>query len=107
MYDLSRTMCRRTPTRSTNGCSRRGPSTATSGATSTPWRAFDDVAAALRDWERFSSLAGVRLDDLLELQGPSIIAMVPPRHRALRQVIRPAFFANQVTQLEPLVEQRR
>src|ERR1700678_1248234 len=50
---------------------------------------FDDVETALRDWQRFSSSAGVRLDDLLELQGPSIIAMVPPRHRELRQVATP------------------
>jgi hypothetical protein len=67
---------------------------------------FDDVEAALRDWQGFSSSAGVRLDDLLELQGPSIIAMVPPRHRQLRQVVQPAFLAAQVARLEPLVEQK-
>lgn len=67
---------------------------------------FDDVSAALRDWQRFSSSAGVRPDDLLELQGPSIIAMAPPRHRQLRQVIQPAFQHQEVARLEPVVEQK-
>jgi cytochrome P450 len=67
---------------------------------------FDDVDAALRDWQGFSSSAGVRLDDLLELQGPSIIAMVPPRHRQLRQVVQPAFLPAQVAKLEHLVAQK-
>jgi cytochrome P450 len=67
---------------------------------------FDDVDAALRDWQGFSSSAGVRPDDLLELQGPSIIAMVPPRHRQLRQVVQPVFLPAQVAQLEPLVEKK-
>ena len=65
---------------------------------------FEDVAAALRDWQRFSSSAGVRLDDLLELQGPSIIAMVPPRHRELRQLVQPAFLPQAVARLEAFVE---
>jgi len=65
---------------------------------------FDDVAAALRDWQRFSSSAGVRPDDLLELQGPSIIAMVPPRHRELRQLVQPAFLPQAVARLEAFVE---
>ena len=65
---------------------------------------FEDVAAALRDWQRFSSSAGVRLDDLLELQGPSIIAMVPPRHRELRQLIQPTFLPQSVARLEAFVE---
>src|ERR1035437_4341512 len=65
---------------------------------------FEDVAAALRDWQRFSSSAGVRLDDLLELQGPSIIARVPPRHRELRQLVQPAFLPQAVARLEAFVE---
>jgi cytochrome P450 len=65
---------------------------------------FEDVATALRDWQRFSSSAGVRLDDLLELQGPSIIAMVPPRHRELRQLVQPAFLPQAVARLEAFVE---
>jgi cytochrome P450 len=67
---------------------------------------FEDVAAALRDWKRFSSSAGVRPDDLLELQGPSIIAMVPPRHRELRQLVQPAFLAQEIARLEPFVERQ-
>jgi hypothetical protein len=67
---------------------------------------FEDVAAALRDWKLFSSSAGVRPDDLLELQGPSIIAMVPPRHRELRQLVQPAFLAQAIARLEPFVERR-
>jgi hypothetical protein len=67
---------------------------------------FDDVAAALRDWQGFSSSAGVRPDELLELQGPSIIAMVPPRHRELRQVIQPAFLPQAIAGLEPHVERK-
>ncbi len=67
---------------------------------------FADVDAALRDWRRFSSSAGVRLDDLLELQGPSIIAMEPPRHRELRQFVQQRFLPQEVAQLEPLVENK-
>ncbi len=65
---------------------------------------FDDVDSALRDWARFSSSAGVRPDDLLELQGPSIIAMAPPRHRQLRQLVQPAFLPHEIARLEPMVE---
>ena len=67
---------------------------------------FEDVAANLRDWQRFSSLSGVRPDDLLEMQGPSIIAMAPPRHRELRQVVQPAFLPQEISRLEPVVEQK-
>lgn len=67
---------------------------------------FQDVAANLRDWQCFSSSAGVRPDDLLELQGPSIIAMGPPRHHELRQIVQPAFFPKEVARLEPLVEKK-
>jgi cytochrome P450 len=67
---------------------------------------FEDVATALRDWKHFSSSAGVRPDDLLELQGPSIIAMVPPRHRELRQLVQPAFLPQAIARLESFVERQ-
>jgi hypothetical protein len=67
---------------------------------------FQDVAANLRDWQGFSSSAGVRPDDLLEMQGPSIIAMAPPRHRELRQIVQPAFGPQEIARLEPIVEKK-
>lgn len=67
---------------------------------------FDDVQGALRDWRRFSSAAGVRLDDLLELAGPSMITMDPPRHRVLRDIVRPAFQLRAIAALEQMVERK-
>lgn len=65
---------------------------------------FDDVKAALRDWKRLSSAGGVRIDDLLELAGPSPLTMDPPRHGALRSAIRPPFAVKEMPALAGGVE---
>lgn len=65
---------------------------------------FDDVQDAVCDWRRFSSAAGVRVDDLLALAGPSFITMDPPRHELLRAIVRPAFQARNIARLESIIE---
>ena len=65
---------------------------------------YEDVLAGARDWQRLSSGAGVRVDDLLALAGPSVITMDPPRHDVLRHVVRPAFQLSAVADLEDVVE---
>lgn len=65
---------------------------------------FEDVKAGLMDWRRLSSAAGVRIDDLLELAGPSPLTMDPPRHTALRKLIREPFAARAIAEMEPMVE---
>src|SRR5579864_9607339 len=52
---------------------------------------FADVQAAFRDWRRFSSSAGVTVDDLLAITGPSFLTIDPPRHALLRELVRDAF----------------
>lgn len=64
---------------------------------------FEDVQSALRDWRRLSSAAGVRIDDLLELAGPSPLTMDPPRHSALRNLVRGPFSARELDAIAPLV----
>ena len=46
----------------------------------------------------------MRPDDLLELQGPSIIGMDPPRHRDVRHSVLASFLPQAVAGLEALVE---
>lgn len=65
---------------------------------------FADVQTALRDWRDYSSAAGVRIDDLLELAGPSPLTMDPPRHDALRSLIRKPFSSREMAALAPMVE---
>lgn len=52
---------------------------------------YEDVRSAIQDWQHFSSAEGVRIDDLLELAGPSPLTMDPPRHGLLRNVVRRPF----------------
>ena len=65
---------------------------------------FSDVQEVARDWRRFSSARGVRVDDLLELAGPSFITMDPARHDVLRKLVRGPFGAREVAALESLIE---
>jgi cytochrome P450 len=64
---------------------------------------FDDVQAAFRDWRTFSSAAGVTVDDLLEITGPSFLTMDPPRHDLLREIVRDAFRPAAIAALEERV----
>ncbi len=61
---------------------------------------FDDVYSGFRDWRRLSSAGGVTVDELLELTGPSILTLDPPRHDELRAVVRAAFEPRSLSRLE-------
>jgi cytochrome P450 len=68
---------------------------------------YDDVAAALRDPGRFSSRNGISLEP--DLWGPDaartsfFLAMDPPEHRALRQLLGERFKPRWVAAMEPQV----
>lgn len=65
---------------------------------------YEDVQAALRDHETFSSEPGVDLEvELHELFRGSIIACDPPRHGELRSIVEGAFTPKAVRLLEPLI----
>ncbi|MDO8307239.1 MAG: cytochrome P450 [Actinomycetota bacterium] len=66
---------------------------------------FEDVKAALMDWDTYSSAEGVRIDSLLELAGPSPLTMDPPRHRLLRNLLRKPFAPRGIYELEGTVDQ--
>src|SRR6202046_3442493 len=67
----------------------------------------EDVVAAHRDWETFSSAYGVTLDALSmrhrfdELK--MLILMDPPEHERLRKLVRQVFTKAAIANLEPLV----
>src|SRR5246127_4235422 len=67
----------------------------------------EDVVAAHRDWETFSSAYGVTLDALSmrhrfdELK--MLILMDPPEHELLRKLVRQVFTKAAIANLEPLV----
>jgi cytochrome P450 len=67
----------------------------------------EDVVAAHRDWESFSSAYGVTLDALSmrhrfdELK--MLILMDPPEHERLRKLVRQVFTKAAIANLEPLV----
>jgi len=67
---------------------------------------FDDVVAAHRDWQTFSSNYGVTLEQLQQHQRDatgSIISIDPPEHERLRKLVSRAFTPKSVTAMEPLV----
>jgi len=66
----------------------------------------EDVVAAHRDWETFSSAYGVTLDALSLRQRFNtnmLIIMDPPEHTRLRKLVRQVFTRAAVANLEPLV----
>ncbi|BCZ21758.1 cytochrome P450 [Mycobacterium senriense] len=69
----------------------------------------EDVVAAHRDWETFSSAYGVTLDALSmrhrfdELK--MLIVMDPPEHELLRKLVRQVFTKAAIANLEPLVSE--
>src|SRR6201996_7106617 len=69
---------------------------------------YDDVVAAHRDWETFSSSYGVTLDALSmrqRLNTNMLIIMDPPEHERLRKLVRQVFTKAAIANLEPLVVQ--
>src|ERR1700743_1404476 len=62
----------------------------------------EDVVAAHRDWETFSSAYGVTLDALSMRQRFStnmLIIMDPPQHERLRKLVRQGFYKGAVATL--------
>lgn len=69
---------------------------------------YDDVVAAHRDWQTFSSTHGATIDQLTdprspELYGGMLIFMDPPQHDRLRRLVSRVFTPKAVAELEPLV----
>jgi cytochrome P450 len=67
---------------------------------------FDDVQAAARNWQTFSSDEGVDLDYMAKLMcGPGdFLDYDPPRHGQLRDIIKRRFTPKAFEQLAPKVE---
>ncbi|MEV5824712.1 cytochrome P450 [Spirillospora sp. NPDC052242] len=69
----------------------------------------EDVIAALKDANRFSSVNGLRLEPAF--WGPeaekffSFVAMDPPRHTRMRALVSRAFTARRVQELEPRIRE--
>src|ERR1700689_4582327 len=66
----------------------------------------EDVVAAHRDWETFSSAYGVTLDGLFlrqKLNSKMRIITDPPEHDRLRKRVRQVFTRRVIADLEPLV----
>ena len=71
---------------------------------------FDDVVAAHRDWQGFSSAHGVDLSTLskdpeLIRSIRSIIMMDPPEHDRFRKLVSRVFTPRAVTALEPMIRE--
>lgn len=70
---------------------------------------FDDVAAAHRDWQGFSSSYGVDLATLSKRSNYSsfkmIIMMDPPEHNRLRALVSRVFTPRAVADLEPMIRE--
>jgi len=68
---------------------------------------YEDVVAAHRDWESFSSAYGVTLDALSTHQRfdelNMLILLDPPEHERLRKLVRQVFTKAAIANLEPLV----
>ncbi len=68
---------------------------------------FDDVVAAHRDWQTFSSAHGLTIDQLTDPDNPmgdtSIIMMDPPKHDRLRKLVTRVFTPRAVSSLEPMI----
>lgn len=70
---------------------------------------FEDVAAAHRDWQGFSSAYGVDLSMLTQHTDMSsmrmIIMMDPPEHARFRALVSRVFTPRAVTDLEPMIRE--
>ena len=71
---------------------------------------YDDVAAATRDWETFSSFHGIQVmtdpEDTEKLGYRSMISMDPPKHTKLRAIVNRGFTPGAVARAEESVRQR-
>ena len=67
---------------------------------------YEDVVAAHRNWETFSSAYGITLDVLMvrqKLNSNMMIITDPPEHDRLRKLVRQVFTRRAIADLEPLV----
>jgi cytochrome P450 len=60
---------------------------------------YDDVAAALKDWQTYSSASGITLQSFSGFK-PMIILMDPPRQAELRALLQRAFTPRRIAGLE-------
>ena len=72
---------------------------------------FDDVAAATRDWETFSSAYGIQAmmdpEDMSYMAATrSMISTEPPRHTKLRSVVNRGFTPKMIAKAEGAVRER-
>lgn len=69
---------------------------------------WDDVVAAARDWETYSSAYGIELDSLTSgtmHTYESLIMMDPPKHDRLRALVSRVFTPRAIGALEPMVRE--
>jgi len=64
---------------------------------------YDDVRAALRDWQSFSSAGGNVVDDPPERVGRTLGTTDPPRHDELKAIVNTAFTVKRVNTLEAVM----
>ena len=64
---------------------------------------FDDVLAAYRDWETYTSTQGVAIEEVGTSSAPSMIGMDPPDQTKLRKLVVRAFTPQRAGALEPRV----
>jgi cytochrome P450 len=71
---------------------------------------YADIAAASRDWETFSSAAGIQVmteaEDVERFQIRSMISTDPPKHTRLRSLVNRGFTPRSVAQAEESVRRR-
>ena len=71
---------------------------------------YDDVAAATRDWETFSSAYGIQVmtdpEDMERIGIRSMISTDPPKHTKLRGVVNRGFTPKMVAKAEESVRRR-
>src|SRR5438093_12243517 len=71
---------------------------------------FDDVAAASRDWETFSSAYGIQVmtdpEDAARIGIRSMISTDPPKHTKLRAIVNRGFTPRMVAKAEDSVRRR-
>jgi len=65
---------------------------------------YDDVRAALRDWQRFTSTQGVEMADYVGFFGTgNFLELDPPDHDTIRRILAPRFLTRAMRGYEPIV----